>query len=72
MGAGDHCCASCDGASYKGLHIAVIGGGNGATEEILLLAKYAYKVTMLVRGGEFNASKIIQDNVLSDPKIEVL
>jgi thioredoxin reductase (NADPH) len=71
LGAGVHFCASCDGAFYKGKQIAVVGGGNSATEESLLLTKYADKVTMLVRGGEFNASKIIQENVLADPKIEV-
>jgi thioredoxin reductase (NADPH) len=71
LGAGVHFCASCDGAFYKGKHIAVVGGGNSATEESLLLTKYAEKVTILVREGEFKASKIIKENVLTDPKIEV-
>ncbi|MCP5098945.1 MAG: FAD-dependent oxidoreductase, partial [Chloroflexi bacterium] len=55
----------------KDKHVAVIGGGNSATEESLLLTKFADKVTILVRGDEFNASQIIQDKVLSDPKIDV-
>ena len=71
LGAGVHFCATCDGPFYKGKHVAVIGGGNSATEESLLLTKFADKVTMLVRGSEFTASQIIQDKVLSDPKIEV-
>jgi thioredoxin reductase (NADPH) len=71
LGAGVHFCASCDGAFYKGKQIAVIGGGNSAAEESLLLTKYADKVTILVRTGEFKASKVIQENVLSDPKVEV-
>ncbi len=71
LGAGVHFCASCDGAFYKGKHIAVVGSGNSAAEESLLLTKYADRVTILVRGGEFKASQIIQENVLSDPKIEV-
>ncbi|MEZ4592724.1 MAG: FAD-dependent oxidoreductase [Chloroflexota bacterium] len=71
IGAGVHFCATCDGPFYKGKEIAVVGGGNSATEESLLLTKFADKVTLLVRGGEFTASKIIQEKVLSEPKIEV-
>jgi thioredoxin reductase (NADPH) len=50
----------------------VVGGGNSATEESLLLTKFAESVTMLVRSGEFRATKIIQESVLSHPNIEVL
>jgi len=71
MGAGVHFCATCDGPFYKGKQVVVIGGGNSATEESLLLTKFAEKVTLLVRGGEFNATRFIQDKVLSHPKIEV-
>ncbi|MCB0044025.1 MAG: FAD-dependent oxidoreductase [Caldilineaceae bacterium] len=71
MGAGIHFCATCDGPFYKGKHVAVVGGGNSATEESLLLTKFADKVTMLVRGDEFKASQIIQEAVLGDPKIDV-
>jgi thioredoxin reductase (NADPH) len=71
LGAGIHFCATCDGPFYKGKHVVVVGGGNSATEESLLLRKFADKVTILVRGGEFTASKIIQEKVQSDPKIEV-
>lgn len=71
LGAGVHFCATCDGPFYKGKHVAVVGGGNSATEESLLLTKFADKVTMLVRGGEFSASQIIQEQALNHPKIEV-
>ncbi|WP_420644618.1 FAD-dependent oxidoreductase [Candidatus Leptofilum sp.] len=71
LGAGVHFCATCDGPFYKGKQVAVIGGGNSATEESLLLTKFADKVTILVRGEEFKASKIIQESVLSNSKIEV-
>ncbi len=71
IGAGIHFCATCDGPFYKGKHVVVIGAGNSATEESLLLTKFADKVTMLVRGGEFTASQIIQDKVLNHPKIDV-
>jgi thioredoxin reductase (NADPH) len=50
----------------------VVGGGNSATEESLLLTKFADSVTILVRSGEFRATKIIQESVLSHPNIEVL
>ncbi|MGD9218691.1 MAG: FAD-dependent oxidoreductase, partial [Desulfobacterales bacterium] len=71
IGAGVHFCATCDGPFYKGKHVAVVGGGNSATEESLLLTKFADKVTILVRGGKFTASQIIQEKVLGHPQIEV-
>lgn len=71
IGAGIHFCATCDGPFYKGKEIAVVGGGNSAAEESLLLTKFADKVTLLVRGESFKASKVIQESVLNDPKIEV-
>lgn len=71
IGAGVHFCATCDGPFYKGRHVAVIGGGNSAAEESLLLTKFADHVTILVRGDAFKASKVIQESVLDDPKIDV-
>ena len=71
IGAGVHFCATCDGPFYKGREVAVIGGGNSATEESLLLTKFAEKVTILVRSDHFKATQIIQESVLGNPKIEV-
>jgi thioredoxin reductase (NADPH) len=71
LGAGVHFCATCDGPFYKGKRVAVIGGGNSATEESLLLTKFADHVTILVRKSEFKATRIIQEKVLSHPKIDV-
>lgn len=71
LGAGVHFCATCDGPFYKGKEIAAVGGGNSAAEESLLLTRFAEKVTILVRDDKFKASPIIQDKVLSTPKIEV-
>ncbi|MEZ4616180.1 MAG: FAD-dependent oxidoreductase [Caldilineaceae bacterium] len=71
IGAGVHFCATCDGPFYKGKSIAVVGGGNSAAEESLLLTKFADHVTILVRGDHFKASKVIQESVLGDPKIDV-
>jgi len=72
IGAGVHFCATCDGPFYRDKRVAVVGGGNSATEESLLLTKFADTVTILVRGGEFKASQIIQEKVFRHPKIEVL
>jgi thioredoxin reductase (NADPH) len=71
IGAGVHFCATCDGPFYKGKRVAVIGGGNSATEESLLLTKFAEHVTILVRSGEFKATQVIQEKVLEHPQIDV-
>ena len=71
LGAGVHFCATCDGPFYKGKEVAVIGGGNSATEESLLLTKFAGQVTILVRGDKFKASAVIQEKVLTHPKVNV-
>ncbi|MGD9332477.1 MAG: FAD-dependent oxidoreductase [Desulfobacterales bacterium] len=71
LGAGVHFCATCDGPFYKGQKVAVVGGGNSATEESLLLTKFADHVTLLVRRGEFKATRIIQDKVLAHERIDV-
>ena len=71
IGAGIHFCATCDGPFYKGKPVAVVGGGNSATEESLLLVNYVEHVSLLVRGDELIASRVLQDKVLSHPKIDV-
>ena len=71
MGAGVHFCATCDGPFYKGRQVAVVGGGNSAAEESLLLTKFAERVTILVRKGEFKATPFIRDKVLAHPAIDV-
>lgn len=71
IGAGVHFCATCGGPFYKGRNVVVVGGCNSAAEESLLLTKFADHVTILVRKGEFMATTIIQESVLSNPKIDV-
>ena len=71
LGAGVHFCATCDGPFYKGKRVAVIGGGNSATEESLLLTKFADHVSILVRKDRFKATQVIQEKVLSHPKIDL-
>lgn len=71
LGAGVHFCATCDGPFYKGRSVAVIGGGNSATEESLFLTRFVDRVTLLVRGEELTASQIIAEKVLEHPQIDV-
>lgn len=71
IGAGVHFCATCDGPFYKGQEVAVVGGGNSAGEESVFLTRFASKVTMLVRGDELTASKVVADKVATSPQIEV-
>ncbi|MFN3925868.1 MAG: thioredoxin-disulfide reductase [Pseudanabaenaceae cyanobacterium] len=66
-------CAICDGASplFRGVELAVVGGGDTAAEEAIFLTKYGTKVHMLVRRDQMRASKVMQERVLSHPKIQV-
>jgi len=71
IGAGVHFCATCDGPFYRGQSVAVIGGGNSATEESLLLVRYVEHVTLLVRGDGLKASQVLKEKVLNHPQIDV-
>ncbi|XP_031131101.1 thioredoxin reductase NTRC [Ipomoea triloba] len=66
-------CAICDGASplFKGQVLAVVGGGDTATEEAIYLTKYARHVHLLVRKDQLRASKAMQDRVFNNPNITV-
>ncbi len=65
-------CAVCDGFFYKGMEVAVVGAGDSAAEEATYLSKLCPKVYLIVRKGEMRASKIMQERVKNNPKIEVL
>ena len=71
-GQGVSACATCDGYFYKGLDVAVVGGGDTACEEATYLATLCNKVYLIHRRNELRASKSMQHRVLSNPKIEML
>ena len=70
-GKGVSYCATCDGAFFRGKTVAVIGGGNAAVTEALELTKFAAKIILVHRRNELRATKIMQEKLLADTRIQV-
>lgn len=72
MNRGVSACAVCDGFFFRGKEVAVVGGGDTATEEAIYLAKLCKKVSLIVRRDELRASKIMQERVLNTANLQVI
>ncbi len=72
IGRGVSSCAPCDAPFFKEKRVIVVGGGDSAMEEALVITKYASKVTIVHRRDAFRASDIMQKKVLNNPKIKII
>ena len=70
-GAGVSYCATCDGAFFAEQVVAVVGGGDSALDEAAVLTEFASRVIVFHRRDSFRGQRVLQERVLSHPKVEV-
>ena len=71
-GAGVSYCATCDGAFFRNMDVAIVGGGDTAVEDALYLSKFVNRVYLVHRRHELRASRIVQGRVFANDKITIL
>ena len=72
VGRGVSYCATCDGAFFKEVPVAIVGGGDTAVEEAMFLSRFASKVYLIHRRDELRATKLLQERLFANEKVEVL
>ena len=72
LGKGVSHCATCDGAFFAGREVCVVGGGDSALDEALVLAEHAARVKIFHRGAQLDAQQTLRDRVAANDKIEIV